>query len=173
MALILDHYGVHMRFKVVVIANLALCIVTSKMFAYYPVLIDLGAVALLTAAFSSRSLIATESQEPYVFWLWPRVSSLVQRCCSGCIGRFDRGAGPRRCGICRPSLSRSPCEWPPPRRSRARLIIDATMRYSLPVIFWRSPILYGSAFAYFVLTVFGGISILLWFAPALVRQASA
>ena len=50
-ALILDHYGVHTRFKVVVIANLALCIATSKMFAYYPVQIDLGALALLTAAF--------------------------------------------------------------------------------------------------------------------------
>ena len=32
-ALILDHYGVDTRFKVIVIAGLALCIATSKMFA--------------------------------------------------------------------------------------------------------------------------------------------
>jgi hypothetical protein len=44
-------------------------------------------------------------------------------------------------------------------------IVDATLRYSLVVIFWRSPILFATAFAYFVLTVFGGISVLLALYP--------
>ena len=50
-ALILEHYGTGTRFKFLVIANLALCIATSKLFAYYPVLVDLGSLALVTAAF--------------------------------------------------------------------------------------------------------------------------
>jgi hypothetical protein len=49
--LILDRYGAPGPVKVVVVANLALCIATSKMFAFYPVQIDLGALALTTLAF--------------------------------------------------------------------------------------------------------------------------
>ena len=48
-ALILDAYGARMRVKALVVGNLALCIATSTMFAYYPVQIDLGVLALVTA----------------------------------------------------------------------------------------------------------------------------
>ncbi|MGH9240174.1 MAG: restriction endonuclease [Vicinamibacterales bacterium] len=51
--LILDAYGARMRVKALVVANLALCIATSKMFAYYPVQIDLGVLALVTAGILS------------------------------------------------------------------------------------------------------------------------
>jgi hypothetical protein len=50
-ALILDAYGAGTRVKALIIGNLALCVATSKMFAYYPVQIDLGALAVMTAAF--------------------------------------------------------------------------------------------------------------------------
>jgi len=50
-ALILDAYGAGMRVKALIIGNLALCIATSKMYAYYPVQIDLGALAVVTTAF--------------------------------------------------------------------------------------------------------------------------
>jgi hypothetical protein len=50
-ALILDAYGASTRVKALIIGNVALCIATSKMFAFYPVQIDLGALALMTAAF--------------------------------------------------------------------------------------------------------------------------
>jgi hypothetical protein len=44
-------------------------------------------------------------------------------------------------------------------------VVEATMRYSLLVVFWRSPMLYGTAFTYFVLTLFGGMSLLLVLHP--------
>jgi hypothetical protein len=166
-ALILDHYGVLTRFKIVVIANLALCIATSKMFAYYPVLIDLGALALLTAAFyftiTDRHgvagvvcLLAVASREfaaaavlcglhrtlrqrrwPAVLWYVPAVVvALVMRATT-------TGEG----GL------------------QVARVADATMQYGLLVVVWRSPMLYGPVFAYFVLTVFGGISVLLLLHP--------
>jgi hypothetical protein len=50
-ALIIDLYDTRARVKAIVIGNVALCIATSKMFAYYPVQIDLGTLALMAAAF--------------------------------------------------------------------------------------------------------------------------
>ena len=50
-ALILDAYGAGMRVQALIIGNLALCIATSRMFAFYPVQIDLGVLALVTAGF--------------------------------------------------------------------------------------------------------------------------
>jgi hypothetical protein len=50
-ARLLARYGADARVRAVVVANLALCIATSKMFGFYPVLIDLGALAVVTAAF--------------------------------------------------------------------------------------------------------------------------
>jgi len=48
---ILHRYGANTRVRLVVVANLALCIATSKMFAFYPVQVDLGALAIITVAF--------------------------------------------------------------------------------------------------------------------------
>lgn len=166
-ALILDHYGVHARFKIVVIANLALCIATSKMFAYYPVLIDLGALALVTAAFyftitdrhgaaGAACILAVASREfaaaavlcglhrtlrqrrwPAVLWYVPAVVvALVMRATTTGEGALQ-----------------------------VARVADATMQYGLLVVVWRSPMLYGPVFAYFVLTVFGGISVLLLLHP--------
>ena len=50
-ALLLEQRGVGVRIRAVVAGNLALCIATSKMFAFYPAQIDLGALALICAAF--------------------------------------------------------------------------------------------------------------------------
>ncbi len=49
--LILDRYGAPPRVVFVLVANLALCIASSKLFAFYPVLIDFGALALASVAF--------------------------------------------------------------------------------------------------------------------------
>lgn len=164
-ALILDHYVVNTRFKIVVIANLALCIATSKMFAYYPVQIDLGALALLTAAF--------------YFTITDRhgVAGLV--CVLAVASREFAGAA-LLCGLHRAFRQRSwrAALWYVPAVAVAIVvraatsaqgsvdtIVDATLRYSLVVIFWRSPILFATAVAYFVLTVFGGVSVLLALYP--------
>jgi hypothetical protein len=49
--LILDLYAASTPVKCVVVANLGLCIATSKMFGFYPVQIDLGGMALTSVAF--------------------------------------------------------------------------------------------------------------------------
>ena len=166
-ALILDHYGVQTRFKVVVIANLALCIATSKMFAYYPVLIDLGALALVTAAF--------------YFTITDRHGSAGVVCLLAVASR-EFAAAAVLCGLHRTLRQR---RWPAALWYVPAVVIalimratttgegalqvarvaDATMQYSLLVVFWRSPMLYGPVFAYFVLTVFGGMSVLLLLHP--------
>lgn len=50
-ALLLRQSGASAVVQAAVIGNLALCIATSKMFGFYPVQIDLGAMALVTLAF--------------------------------------------------------------------------------------------------------------------------
>jgi hypothetical protein len=50
-SLILDAYGASFPVRALVIGNLALCIATSRTFAFYPVQIDLGVLALITAGF--------------------------------------------------------------------------------------------------------------------------
>jgi len=164
-ALILDHYGVNTRFKIVVIANLALCIATSKMFAYYPVQIDLGALALLTAAL--------------YFTITDRhgVAGVI---CVLAVASREFAVAAVLCGLHRAFRQRSwraALSYVPAvavaivvraatsAQGSVDTIVDATLRYSLVVIFWRSPILFATAFAYFVLTVFGGISVLLALYP--------
>lgn len=50
-SLLLARQGVTPRVRAVIVANVALCIATSKMYAFYPVLIDLGALAVTMLAF--------------------------------------------------------------------------------------------------------------------------
>src|SRR5262245_42805213 len=50
LCLIFDLHGVEAAYKGYFVASVALCIATSKMFAFYPVQIDLGALAILTAS---------------------------------------------------------------------------------------------------------------------------
>lgn len=47
---ILDLYGVTTPYKAYFVVTVALCIATSRMFAFYPTLIDLGALAVMSAA---------------------------------------------------------------------------------------------------------------------------
>ena len=167
-ALILDHYGVDTRFKVVVIASLALCIATSKMFAYYPVLIDLGALALLTAAF--------------YFTITDR-HGFAGLACVLAIATREFAAAAVLCGLHRTfrqrrwaaALSNVPAlaialvvrmtTSSEASGEIATRVVEATLRYSFLVVFWQSPLFYGAVFAYFVLTVFGGISVLLLIHP--------
>ena len=50
LCLLLDRYEIRPAYKAYFVATVALCIATSKMFAFYPVQVDLGALAILTAA---------------------------------------------------------------------------------------------------------------------------
>ena len=159
-ALILDHYGIGTRVKIVVIANLALCIATSKMFAYYPVLIDLGALALVTAAF--------------YFTITDRHGVAGAVCVLAVASREFAGAA-LLCGVHR-TFRLGP--WPAALWYVPAVVVAITVRATTSaegsltpsdlianLAFWRSPMLYGTAFAYFVSTVFGGMSVLLVLHP--------
>ena len=50
LCLILDLYEVAAIYKAYFVVSVALCIATSKMFAFYPTLVDLGALAVLSAS---------------------------------------------------------------------------------------------------------------------------
>jgi hypothetical protein len=50
-SLLLAHAGLTWQVRAVLVANLALSIGTSKMYAFYPTLIDFGALALVTVSF--------------------------------------------------------------------------------------------------------------------------
>ena len=50
LCLIFDRDGVRTAYKAYFVVTLALCIATSRMFVFYPTVIDLGALAVLTAA---------------------------------------------------------------------------------------------------------------------------
>jgi hypothetical protein len=159
-ALILDRAGAGMRDKAVVIGNLALCISTSKLYAYYPVLIDLGALALITAAFyfvmtdrhwlgGMLSVLAMPAREFGVVLLFCAVHRAFRR------GRLWPDAlwylpGAGMAVVVRTMTS-----------SEGSLSLsDATANLQ----FWLSPI-FVAAFAYFAITVFGGISALLALHP--------
>ena len=163
-ALILEHYGADTRFKIVVIASLALCIVTSKMFAYYPVLIDLGALALLTAAFyftiidrhgvaGALCVLAVASREFAAAALLCGLHRTLRQ------GRWRAALWYAPAVVIALAVRAATSSW------SVTGVVDATLRYSLVVVFWQSPMVYGTAFAYFLVTVFGGMSVLLWLHP--------
>jgi len=160
-ALILDAYGAGTRVKALVIGNLALCIATSKMFAYYPVQIDLGALAVMTAAFyfvmtdrhavaGAMGLLAVASRE----------FGLVVVLC-GLHRAFRRGRW----------LSAA---WYLP--ALVGVAVVRRLTYSEGVLsakdaianlsLWLQPA-FPAAFLYFTVTVFGGISALLVLRPRL------
>lgn len=164
-ALILDHYGVQTRFKVIVIANLALCIATSKMFAYYPVLIDLGSLALLTAAFyftitdrhgiaGAVCILAVTSREFAAAAVLCGVHRAVRQ------GHWRAALWYVPAVVVAFTLRATTASGP-----AVADVVDATVRYSLLVVVWNAPLLYGAVFAYFVLTLFGGLSVLLFLHP--------
>jgi hypothetical protein len=154
--LILDAYGARMRVKALVVANLALCIATSKMFAYYPVQIDLGVLALVTAGvyfvMTDRHVLAGVVG---MLAMASREFGIVVLLC-GLHRTFRRGR-----------------LWPDSAWYLPGVAVGLWVRwytYSEGVLsandalanvsLWRHPAFLG-AFAYFTVTVFGGISALL------------
>jgi hypothetical protein len=170
-SLLLDAYGASVSVRALVIGNLALCIATSKMFAFYPVQIDLGVLALVTAGFyfvvTDRHALAGAVA---ILAMASREFGLVVVLC-GLHRAFRQG---------RPSLPKrlSGVSW---LRDGAwylpALGVGALVRwwtYSEGILssgealanlrFWLQPP-FVAAFAYFTVTVLGGISALLILRP--------
>ena len=159
-ALILDAYGSRMRVKALIVANLALCVATSKMFAYYPVQIDLGVLAMVTAAFyfviTDRHALAGAVT---VLAMASREFGIVVVLC-GLHRAFRRGR-----------------LWPDAVWYLPGVAVGAWVRwftYSEGVlsandalanlVLWRHPA-FLTALVYFTVTVFGGISAVLVLSP--------
>ena len=158
-ALILDAYGAGTRVKALVIGNLALCIATSKMFAYYPVQIDLGALAVVTAAFY---FVVTDRHA-----LAGAVGMLA-------VASREFGLVVVLCGLhrtCRRGLWRNAAWYLP---SVIFAVVVRRLTYSEGVLgvndaiahmsLWLHPA-FPTAFLYFTVTVFGGISAILVLHP--------
>ena len=159
-ALIMDLYDTRMRVKAIVIGNLALCIATSKMFAFYPVQIDLGALALMTAAFY---FVLTDRH-----WF----AGLL---CMLALASREFGVAVLLCGWHR--TFRRGRLWPDGLAylpAALTLVLIRTMTYSEGSLtasdavgnleLWLSPE-FVAVFLYFVVTVFGGISTILVLHP--------
>lgn len=158
-ALILDAYRASIRVKALVIGNLALCIAWARMSAFYPVQIDLGALALVTAAFY---FVVTDRHA---------LAGLIAMLA---MAAREFGVVVILCGLhraVRRGRLRDALWYLPP------LAVGVLVRwwtYSEGILsvsdalanlnFWRNPA-YVTAFAYFTVTVFGGISALLVLRP--------
>jgi hypothetical protein len=162
-AALLQRCGVTMPARAVIVTNLALSIATSKMFAFYPTQVDLGALAFTTLAFylassdrhraaGAASMLAAASRE--------------------------FGIAVSLYGIHRTIRQRRP--W-----SETALYVPALVTFGLirlwsstrptgdplsssdalqNLVLWASPAFVG-AFAYFAVTVFGGLSTILAVRP--------
>ena len=155
-ALILDAYGARMRVKALIIANLALCIGTSKMFAFYPVQIDLGVLAIVTAAF---------------YFLMTDRHPLAGVLAMLAMASREFGIVVVLCGLHR--TFRTGRMWPDALWYLPSLGAGAWLRWLTfsegvlsaddaiaNLVFWRNPA-FLTAFVYFAVTVFGGISAVL------------
>ena len=161
--LILDRYGAATPVKFVVVANLALCIAASKMFAFYPVQIDLGALALTTVAFY---LVCTDRR-------WLAAAACVLAAASREFGVLVAIYGVHRAIRLRRPVHETALVYLPavatvllirswvlsmvPPDTRGPLSIDDA-RANLEL--WSSPA-FAATFGYFAVTLFGGITALL------------
>jgi hypothetical protein len=169
-AILLEQRRLAAPARAVLVVNLALTIAVSKMLAFYPVLVDLGAMAIICAAF---------------------YCALTDRVWLAAIGSICAAAS-REFGVAVPlfGLHRAirQRQWgsallylpalgvPALIRSRALGIIppeDSPLtisRLAQNLQLW-TDLPFVVAFAYFLLTVFGGISMLLWLRPTRVAAA--
>src|SRR5688572_19629289 len=158
--LILDAYGARMRAKALVVANLALCVATSKMFAYYPVQIDLGVLALVTAG---------------VYFVMTDRHALAGVAGMLAMASREFGIVVVLCGLHR--TFRRGRLWPDSAWYLPSVAVGLWVRWYTysegglsannaiaNLTLWGHPAFVG-AFAYFTVTVFGGISALLVLHP--------
>jgi hypothetical protein len=158
-SLLLDAYGASVSVRALVIGNLAMCIATSRMFAFYPVQIDLGVLALVTAGFyfvvTDRHPLAGAVA---ILAMASREFGLVVVLC-GLHRAFRRGLW--RDGA-----------WYLPALGVGALVrwwtysegILSSSEALANLKFWLQPP-FVAAFAYFTVTVLGGISALLILRP--------
>jgi hypothetical protein len=172
-ALLLQRNGLDAATRAVVVANLPLTISASKMFSFYPALVDLGAMAIIATAFylastdrfrlaAATSVLAASSRE---FGLAAALYGLHR---SARLGRW-KDAALFLPAVIVPVLIRLPMLGLVPRGgaplSLAKLFDNLRMWTDVPFV---------TAFAYFALTLLGGITVLLAIRlPMVIRRLRA
>ena len=162
--LLLERYGADTRVRAVVVWNVALCMATSKMYAFYPVLVDFGALALITVAF----YLATTDRH----WLAgiAAIAAVASREFGVAVAFYGIPRAIRQ-GQLRSAVAYLPClvalvvirlaVVPGTHQEQTPFSLgDAIANLAL----WSSPI-FAVGFVYFAVTVLGGLSVLLWLRP--------
>lgn len=164
--LLLDRHRAVTSAKAVIVGNLALCIATSRMFAFYPVQVDLGALAVIAWAFyaidadhvwiaGAAGLAAVASREFGVAVVLYGVHRAIR----------ERRPWRNVAVVGVPGLAGF---------ALIRWWAEATARGGAPVsigaalqnaAYWRTPA-FAAAFVYFGVLLFGGLSVLLAVRPA-------
>jgi hypothetical protein len=168
LCLLLDLYGVAAAYKLYFVVTLALCIATSKMFAFYPTVIDLGALAVLIAA---TYVVLTSSGWAAGIAALLAVSARELGVALAFFG-FHRELRQGR-GFVRPFLTYAPAvvalvvirQWASATNhgDRDRTLLTAG-DFIANLELWRDPA-FVAFFAYFLLTLAGGVTLLLVLKP--------
>jgi hypothetical protein len=168
LCLLLDLYGVAPLHKAYFVITVALCIATSKMFAFYPTLIDLGGLAVLSAA---TYVVLTKAG-------WAACVAALLAVVARELGvalaffGFHRELRQGR-GIVRPLLTYMPAvvamvlirQWASATNlgDRDRALLTAG-DFIGNLALWRD-LAFVAFFAYFLLTLLGGVTLLLVLKP--------
>jgi hypothetical protein len=173
---LLDLCAVPWAAKLTIVANAALCVAVSKMYAFYPVQIDLGALAVITWTFYLSTagrhglaaccgvLAATSREFGIAALLYGVVTALRSgdrrwRSAALYVPAFAAFAAVRMWAV---SVG--------PPKDEAYVTLASALAN---LLLWQQP-LFILMFAYFVLTIFGGLTMLLAARPAwLARQLIA
>jgi hypothetical protein len=168
LCLILDFYEVTAIYKAYFVVSVALCIATSKMFAFYPTLVDLGALAVLSAA---TYIVLTRGG-----WAACAAALLAVSAREFCVALaffgFHRELRQGQSFV-RALLTYAPAvvalfvirQWASTTNlgDRGRVLVTAG-DFIANLALWRDPP-FVAFFAYFLVTILGGITILLLLKP--------
>jgi hypothetical protein len=173
---LLDLFAVPWAAKLTVVANVGLCVASSKMYAFYPVQIDLGALAVITWTFyfstagrhgaaACCGVLAATSRE---FGIAALLYGVVTAWRSG--GRRWRSAALYLPAFVAFAAVRMWAVSVGPPKDEAYVTVASALAN---LLLWQQP-LFVLMFGYFMLTLFGGLTMALVARPVwLVRQLIA
>ena len=163
LCLILDLYDVAVVYKLYFVVSVALCIATSRMFAFYPVQIDLGVLAVLSA---STYVLLTRSG-----WMagCAALIAVTAREFGGVTAFFGFHRELRRGeSVVRALLTYAPAvaalfllrHWASTTNLGDRRALGTVSDFVADLAHWRDPV-FVVFFVYFLVTLLGGITVLL------------
>ena len=173
---LLDRFAIGWPAKLTIVANIAMCIASSKMYAYYPVQIDLGAFAVITWTFyfatAGRHVAAACSAVLAAVSREFAVAVLLY----GVVSAWRTGLRPwKSAALYVPAFAafaavRAWAVSAGPPKDEAYVTVASALNN---LQYWQSP-LFMLMFVYFTVTLFGGVTMVLLARPVwLTRQLIA